>query len=223
VARPPAAILVALALSFANTKILTFRRKSIEYEQRITELRKSRARSLSENSVPAMFAKATISQCEKFRRLFWLSGAKVIDDPASPNKAYERIRVRVTTSDGYLDKTVLFKHLLAFEWEITIPRERDWRWYNPYSWLQLTESPSAHTTEPQVSQYSPLPGKLTTIVTIKRGGHKIDEIKVNRESIPIGKSPDFAWQRAFAATEVFAFVLATIFAIRYRLGGVLRE
>jgi hypothetical protein len=403
------AIMVALALSFAGTKILVFRRKSIEYEQRITALRKSRARSLREDSVPAVFAGAILSQCEEFSRHFWLSGANVIDDwltkvtalldvldtayglidrmdhlsisdfarirakaglrrvidgigddcmnnqivndakkaleqfvnwtqpnsidaaywtdlvpwakaaispiqsavvtkptakkvidellpkvtatlsaanpppgmdakvevekncvylkllwerrdrteledlagkidakrpwdeimaiadnaiwdsikkadhqgaikipdPASPYKAYEPIRLRVTTSDDYLDNTVLFKHLLMFEWKITIPRDgRDWRWSAPHSWLgapRRSETLSPHTTQPQVFQYSPLPGKLTPTVTIrKRGG---GEIMVNRDSIAIGKSADFAWQRAFAATEMFAFVMASIAAI----------
>jgi hypothetical protein len=138
-----------------------------------------------------------------------------IPDPASPYKAYEPIRLRVTTSDDYLDKTVLFNHLLAFEWKIAIPLDgRDWRWYDPRSWLtapRLTETLSPHTTQPQGFQYSPLPGELKPNVAIrKRAG---DVITVKRDSIAIGKSADFAWQRAFAATEVFAFVMASIAAI----------
>jgi len=139
-----------------------------------------------------------------------------IPDPASGYKAYEPICLKVVTGDNYLDNTVLFQHLLTYEWKIAITRDRhDWTWYDPRAWFgppRLTKPLSPRTTQPQVFQYSPLPGKLMPMVTIR--GSLNDPIPVERESsIPIEESADFAWQRAFTATEIFAFGLASIAAI----------
>lgn len=111
-------------------------------------------------------------------------------------RAYAPLRFIVETDDQDLNKTVLFSHLLRFEWVITLPQRKT-----------PLETP---TTQPEIVQYSPSRGKMSVKVVIRRGTEKIELDKVDLE---VQDSVDFSLMRGFEKTEIISFIVASLAAI----------
>jgi len=74
------ALVLALSFSFVGTKFVSFRKKSLELQQRILNLNAPWLMDQSAASAAFVCARAILSQCNNLSRRFWLSGATMIDD-----------------------------------------------------------------------------------------------------------------------------------------------
>jgi hypothetical protein len=74
-----AAVLGALLLSFVGTKIVAFKKKSLDLQQRIAALNSVWLKN-EQPFVPIVYARAILNQCDELSRRFWLSGADVVED-----------------------------------------------------------------------------------------------------------------------------------------------
>jgi len=157
---------------------------------------------------------------ERIRGLSQASDGLTIDGPpatADSLRTFSPITLRLLApGEPELIETYLMQKKLIYSWTIEIETQKTSKLS---SGSQVTRSIvlEVESTEPQVAQYSPEPGKLKAAVRIKYQGRDGEGASI-KEPITIIKSNDFRVWQIFETADVLSFILVMLMSIVTGIG-----
>lgn len=112
----------------------------------------------------------------------------------------------ISTNNPLVDKSILFTHLLDYEWKLDL-KEAQGFFRRLLRRSPATLSLKPVSTQPRVFQYSPWPGKITPNVTIRHG---TDYLAVSGAEDDVKASSNYGFIEGFELTEMITFGLAAV-------------